>query len=87
MHRTWATLNIGLLPPRTGWGQTPNDVVSDTTCAGHSPKSQTLESGRSPVQGGGLIPSLVRDPCKQSASEIDDAGAELGRDKKATKEQ
>ena len=40
--------------------------------------SQTLESGRSPVQGGGLIPALVRDLRRQSASEIDDAGAELG---------
>ena len=39
------------------------------------------------MQGGGLIPSLVRDPREQPASGIDDAGAELGIVGEATIEQ
>ena len=52
--------------------------MSDTSNAQHSPTTQTSSSARSPVQGGGLIPDVVRDIGQHSTCIVDGVEAERG---------
>ena len=52
--------------------------MSGTTNAPHSPATQTSASAQSPVQGGGLIPDMVRDSRQQSTCRVDGVEAERG---------
>ena len=52
--------------------------MSQTTDRQHSPATQTSTSGRSPVQGGSLMPDTARDSRKQSTSGVDGVEAERG---------
>ena len=52
--------------------------MSEATNAPHSPSSQSSTSGRSPVQGGSLMPDTARDSRKQSTSGVDGVEVERG---------